>query len=317
MSASEFRRLFEAAPTAAELEEVAARIGAADLLHDFQVKMNCERVAMLEKYARVLNQWLVLGGGFVINYYVLADIGEPPRFTFDLDAAPPRRGTKAQWIAKVPQINSELLRRGVATSAELGGRVVYLGTLEHDVEKDALPYLLPLRAPVVARWSGVPLWKYLERLGIRLSYSDVVALKRLSREVLGVDTPRVDYVRVGVSVALEPPVEIYKGITVSSIRWQLAEKAVHKIIRPLEEGRVDHDVLKAVLDLRAVWAAGPPDLGRSEAARLAEALPQAAEAAAVYWNSHHYVLVRRKYQTPREVAERISAFIRESLADVG
>jgi len=66
----------------------------------------------------------------------------------------------------VPQINSELLRRGVATSAELGGRVVYFGTLEHDVEKDALPYLLPLRAPVVARWSGVPLWKYLERLGI-------------------------------------------------------------------------------------------------------------------------------------------------------
>ncbi|MEM1572667.1 MAG: hypothetical protein QXS00_06480 [Pyrobaculum sp.] len=58
-------------------------------------------------------------------------------------------------------------------------------------------------------------------------------------------------------------------------------------------------------------------MGRSEAARLAEILPRAAEAAAVYWNSHHYVLVRRRYQTPREVAERISAFIRESLAEVG
>jgi hypothetical protein len=56
VSASEFRRLLEAAPTAAELEEVAARIGAVDLIQDFQVKMNCERVVMLEKYARVLNQ---------------------------------------------------------------------------------------------------------------------------------------------------------------------------------------------------------------------------------------------------------------------
>ncbi len=132
---------------------------------------------------------------------------------------------------------------------------VYFGLFEHDVEKDVLPYLLPLRVPVLTRRSGAPLWSYLRRLGVDVSYDVIAEIKRASVETLGVDTPRVDYLRVGVSIELKPPVEEYGGFRISALAWQLAEKAKHKIVEPVRRRKIDHDVLKAVLDLRAIWAA--------------------------------------------------------------
>lgn len=84
-----------------------------------------------------------------------------------------------------------------------------------------------------------------------------------------------------------------------------------KLISLLEEGRGDHDVLKAMLDLRVAWAT-EVELETELARRLIDLLPHAAEAGARFWDSHHYHLVRKKYQSPREVAERLAATLRRS-----
>ncbi len=89
--------------------------------------------------------------------------------------------------------------------------------------------------------------------------------------------------------------------------WQLAEKAKHKIIEPVR--RIDHDVLKAVLDLRAMWAV-PKEVAVRYfdgvlKAQLAEALPQVVDVVGEYWTSHHYALVRGKYSSVAEGVDRI------------
>ncbi|MGB9704286.1 MAG: hypothetical protein ACPL3C_02465 [Pyrobaculum sp.] len=309
----QFREVLRLVPTIDEIRQVLTRLGWPHAPSQ-QLLSDGERVAYMIRYSQIMNRrGFVIGGGFSINYVVLPDIGEPPRFTFDIDTAPPTPASKLSVLEMVAEANRELVEEGHAV-AVWAGRHVYFGLLEHDVEKDVFPYLLPLRVPVVARWSGVPLWAYLRRMGVEVGYDVIAEVKRISAEVLGVDTPRVDFLRIGVSVELNPPVELYGGFKISSVAWQLAEKARRKIVDPLRRGYVDHDVLKALLDLRAVWAVPRSSLARyfdeGLRAELVELLPQAAERTDIYWQSHHYALVKGKYSSPREVAERILDFLR-------
>jgi hypothetical protein len=96
------------------------------------------------------------------------------------------------------------------------------------------------------------------------------------------------------------------------VAWQLAEKARRKKVDPLRRGYVDHDVLKALLDLRAVWAVPRSSLARyfdeGLRAELVELLPQAAERTDIYWQSHHYALVKGKYSSPREELKEFRLF---------
>ncbi|AAL64228.1 MULTISPECIES: hypothetical protein [Pyrobaculum] len=85
-------------------------------------------------------------------------------------------------------INASLLEAGYTKAVKIH-RYVYFGLFEHDVEKYVLPYLLPLRVPVLTRWSDVPLWGYLGRPGVYVSYDVIAEIKRISVETLCVDMP--------------------------------------------------------------------------------------------------------------------------------
>ena len=150
----------------------------------------------------------------------------------------------------IAAVNRALVERGLATSIEVGDRRIHFGLPEHDVERDVLPFLLPLRAPIVTRWSGVPLWRFLARRGIELPYRHIEELRSAALEVLGIDEPKVDYLRVGISINLAPPVIHLHGLPVSEISWQLSKKLSEKLAKPLVEGRTTaeaHDMVKAMV----------------------------------------------------------------------
>jgi len=313
---SQFRRLFSTAPTLGEIDGVIEALRIPLAPHELaQMRMDFERVVYMHRYAAVLGRGgLVLGGGYVVNFLVLPEVGEPPRLTFDIDTATRRAVTKAEALKLVASLNQALIESGLAASLEVGGRRIYLGLIEHDVERDVLPFLLPLRIPVVSRWSGVPLWRFLAWRGVELRYRDVEEAKRAAVETLGVDEPKVDYLRVGVSMALEPPVAELRGLPVSDISWQLSLKLREKLLRPVAEGRVAteaHDMVKALLDLRAVdWYNLRED---AECRAVEAAIRQTAQVAADFWQSHHYLLVRKRYSTPQDLALRVWKSLKQRL----
>ncbi len=280
-----------------------------------QIRADLERVAYMDRYARALGKGgLVLGGGYVINFLALAGRGEPPRFTFDVDTATERPTSKAGALRAIAAVNRMLVERGLATSIEVGDRRIYFGLLEHDVERDVLPFLLPLRAPIVTRWSGIPLWRFLARRGIELPYRHIEELRSIALEVLGVDEPKVDYLRVGVSINLAPPIAQMHGLPISEISWQLSKKLGEKLVKPLVEGRAAveaHDMAKAMMDLRAVEYYGLYE--PADCAVVERAVGEAARLAAHFWSSHHYILVRRRYSTPVEVAAKVLTSLKKAL----
>jgi len=153
-----------------------------------------------------------------------------------------------KWLAE----NNAVLEVPVSQS---GKAVLFL--VEYDVEKDFFPELLSLRMPVITRFDGRPFHEF---LNIR-DYNVIRVLRRVFSEVLGVENPRIDYIRFEVSLnpAGIPREEVVEDLFGSSIKawitsleYQLASKITYKVCRDfgaaLEYNL--HDVLKAVLDLR-------------------------------------------------------------------
>jgi len=73
------------------------------------------------RYSQIMNRrGFVIGGGFSINYVVLPDIGEPPRFTFDVYTALPTPTSNLSVLEMVAETNRELVEEGYAVAEWVG-----------------------------------------------------------------------------------------------------------------------------------------------------------------------------------------------------
>ncbi len=63
----------------------------------------------MDRYARALGKGGPVLGGYVINFLALAGRGEPPRFTFGVDAATERPTSKASALKSIAAVNGILV----------------------------------------------------------------------------------------------------------------------------------------------------------------------------------------------------------------
>ena len=307
------------------LEREADRLGAAGLQPSerLQVLRNLERVWHLVRLLKHLQDHfgdaMAFGGGAVLNYLFLAGLGEPPRFTFDIDAA---------WMGEA-RLKRVLLRefmmfnKRLAASGEhlelpvAAGRGIDLYVVEYDVEKDFFPDILSLRVPVVTRWSGEEFYRYVRRTtGLSMDYGLIRRLREVFADALGVEDARIDYVRLEVSIGRSYPTRRERvalpfgmgeaDLNVTVPEYQLALKLALKLGKDYggDVGAALPDLLKAVVDLRMLdYVDGSAvrgyveEISGREFGEVAEAvgrnLDSLLERGRGYWLSHHYLLVRR------------------------
>ena len=282
-----------------------------------------ERVWHIMRLLRLLADFfggeLFFGGGSVLNYVYMVGYGEPPRLTFDLDATWHRRVTSKRVIlARMVEFNRWLTESGLTLRIPVGGgRAAELFLVEYDVEKDYFPELLSLRVPVITRYDGELFHRF---LGIK-DYRVITMLRRVFRETLGVENPRIDYVRFEVSLNPEgmPRVEAVledmfgwrARAWITELEYQLAAKVRYKVGRDFGADLPYniHDILKAVLDLRLLdhvdiakvsEYTGPVDLETVEANLRAVAV----HGSRLWERNYHYILVRRRYRL-EDLIERV------------
>ncbi|MEM1611442.1 MAG: hypothetical protein QXQ57_07355 [Sulfolobales archaeon] len=292
------------------------------------VTQDLERVWHVLRLHRLLADFfgdeIGFGGDSILNYYYMVGVGEPPRFTFDLDASWHRRERlKRVVLARMAEFNRWLAENNLILRIPVGGgRVAELFRVEHDVEKEHFPDILPLRMPVITRYGGEPFHRF---LGIA-DYSLISELRMVFSETLGIKDPRIDYVRF--EVGLNPEDMPWEDITlenlfgwrvrsrVTRLEYQLASKIRFKVAKDFGDklGHAIHDILKAVLDLRLLSHvdaravseyASPFDLGIAES-NISTLLASGQR----FWTSHHYTLIRRRY-TLEEVIAKVREHIRK------
>ncbi len=152
-----------------------------------------------------------------------------------------------------------LAEKGLILRIPVGdGKATTLFLVEYDAEKDYFPDLLSLRMPVITRHDGEPFYSFLD---IR-EYRVITRLRRVFMEVLGVENPRIDYVRFEVSLdpsnmpRVEAVLEDLFGwktrAWITILEYQLASKIKYKLGKDYGPDLKYnlHDILKATLDLR-------------------------------------------------------------------
>lgn len=274
---------------------------------------------LLHLLASYFGDELFFGGGSILNYVYMVGNREPPRLTFDLDSSWCRRvSSKRVILARMIEFNKWLAENGLTLRVPVGsGRTGGLFLVEYDAEKDYFPDLLSLRMPVITRYDGEPFYSF---LGIR-DYQVITEVRIVFREVLGVENPRIDYVRFEVSLNPEgmPKVEavledLFGWKTrawITSVEYQLASKIKYKVAKDFGDDLTHniHDIVKAVLDLRLL---DYTDTGKViEYAKPIEDRIMEANLKAIIthgwkiWErNYHYTLVRRKYSL-RDIVKRV------------
>ena len=301
-----------------------------------------ERVWHLVRLSKLLQGFfdgkLCYGGGFVLNYFFLMGrYGEPPRFTFDLDASwMDRAVSKRRLLREFLRFNKYLQDLGECLEVPVGdGRSIELYVVEYDLEKDYFPNILSLRYPVVTRWSGEEFHSYVRRVtGEEVDFNVIRELRRAFSRALGVEEAKIDYVRFEVSVGFEFPVKREKvdlpfgmgrvELDVTELEYQLAAKIVDKVARDFGADLSYNlpDILKAVSDLRLLGHVDVEKVRKyvvemtdgdfqSLIANAYKNLDALLERGKDLWLRHHYLLIRRTI-TPEELVERI----RENLASM-
>jgi len=320
-------RIRELVPDYRQLPIITSRLpGAEHGLEKWElnsVERGLERVWHIMRLLRLLSTYfgerIFFGGGSVLNYVYMVKHGEPPRLTFDLDSAWYRRvESKRTILGEMAGFNKWLAENNAVLELPVSPRDrVALFIVEYDVEKDYFPYLLSLRMPVITRFDGRPFHEF---LNIR-EYSVIRMLRSLFSDVLGVEDPRIDYIRFEVS--LNPagmPVEerVLEDLFgsrirtwITSLEYQLASKIVYKVGRDFgDELRYNlHDILKAVLDLRLLKYLDPKrvkqytsGVSHSVVRRNLESI-LGPEGRGIWNTSYHYTLVRRRYSLEQLVED--------------
>jgi len=294
------------------------------------VARGLERVWHIMRLLGLLSEYFVdrlfFGGGSVLNYVYMVRHGEPPRLTFDLDSAWHRRvASKRVVIGEMLKFNKWLAENGLTLDLPVApGRLAKLFVVEYDAEKDHFPTLLSLRVPVITRYDGRPFHEFLSMQDFNL----IESLRGVFEEELGVRDPRIDYVRLEVSLdpgempreeaTLEDAFGTAVRAWVTRLEYQLASKITFKVARdfgPDLEYNL-HDVLKAALDLRLLAYADKESVRRhagpldaSLARRNLDSL-LSPKARGIWEKNYHYTLVRKKY-TLEELVERVSKLVAE------
>jgi len=287
------------------------------------VERGLERVWHIMRLLRLLSRYfgekLFFGGGSILNYIYMVKYREPPRLTFVLDSAWYREVKSKRVILKeMAGFNKWLAENGAILEVPTStSKKVTLLLVEYDVEKDFFPELLSLRMPVITRFDGRPFHEF---LNIR-DYNVIRMLRKVFNEVLGVEDPRIDYVRFEVSlnpagmqreeVMLEDLFGLSIKTWITSLEYQLASKITYKVGREfgaaLEYNL--HDILKAVLDLRLLKY-----VDSSEVKKYVENVSYSIvehnlksllkpEGRKLWDVNYHYTLIRRKYTLEQLVGE--------------
>lgn len=280
----------------------------------FDVIRSLERVWHIRNLMRCLAEFfsgkLVFGGGSVLNYFYMIKAKEPPRFTFDLDAAWHEEvPLKRVLLAELELFNKWLTERELVLQIPVGyGKTVLLNIVEYDAEKDHFPELLSLRIPVLMRYSGQPFYEFLE---IK-DYHVIKELRQVFKEVLGIKDPLIDYVRFEISLkpvgdAVTESLEDLFGTkfeaTLTPVEQQLAFKILSKVARdfgPNIKYEI-YDILKATLDLRLLNHVNTHSLRKylrvsaSDINVINSNLSRLLENEEIYEKGYHYILVRKRY----------------------
>ena len=301
----------------------------------FSVKRGLERVwhimRLLDLLSRYFGDRIFFGGGAIINYIYMVNHGEPPRLTFDLDAAWYRRvGAKRVILKEMVLFNKWLDEQGYTLDIPVSHRDrVKLYIVEYDVEKDYFPDILSLRIPVLTRYDGRPFYQF---LNIE-DYGLINRLRRVFMETMGVRDPRIDYIRFEVS--LDPndmprSEEIlrdmfgytYKAL-ITPVEYQLASDIDYWLGRDYGEDikYTIHDILKATLDLRLLdhvdktrvkeYLHKTPGLKDNIDKNLTKLLILGEK---IWRQNYHYTLIRKKYKL-KEIVKHIKNIIQPIIHD--
>ncbi|MEM1749952.1 MAG: hypothetical protein QXO91_06410 [Desulfurococcaceae archaeon] len=317
-----FRKLEEdlarSTPSIEELERALDKLARdVELARDEKsaVLRDLERVWHIMRLLKLLSEYfgdlIFFGGGAVVNYIYLVNVGEKPRFTFDLDSAWRRPAyAKRDVLRHFPLFNKWLAEMGFVLRIPVGrGRYGFLGIAEYDVEKDYFPSILSMRMPVLTRYTGEDFHSFLE---IK-DHGTLVKLRRAFEEVIGVRNPKIDYVRFEIALGLREAsvvrVELKdlfgstQSVLVTEPELQLAWSITNRIGRSFDAPELAlHDILKSALDLRLskylsvnrvrdyVLRTEKPETIRANAALNLRLLR---EKGFKEWAGHHYVLVRK------------------------
>ncbi|RDD53163.1 MAG: hypothetical protein BA066_05845 [Candidatus Korarchaeota archaeon NZ13-K] len=294
------------------------------------VARGLERVWQIMRLLKLLSEYfgdrLFFGGDSILNYVYMINYAEPPRLTFDLDSAWHRRVTsKRVLIGEMLKFNMWLSEEGLTLDLPITPeRTMKIFVIEYDREKDHFPTLLSLRMPVITRYDGRPFYEF---LGMR-NHNLITRLRGVFEEMMGVRNPRIDYIRLEVSldpgempreeVMLKDAFGFEAKAWITELGYQLASKITHKVARDFgPDLRYNlHDVLKAALDLRLLghvdgesvrMYVGSMDLHVTRH-NLASLLSPGARK--IWKDNYHYTLVRKRYSL-EELVGHVNALMEE------
>jgi hypothetical protein len=243
-----------------DLERALDRLGVWDERSRRELLPQLERAWHVMRVARVIEKVfgenVRLAGGSVVNYIILPSHNEMPRFTYDLDLGWRRPArSKSEVLEEVMSANARFME--IEEAVKIANRNLYI--LKHDVERDRalLPFVIPLRYPVLMRYTGRPFHEYLE---IR-EYEVIRKLRRVFKNITGYTNILVDEVLVEISFGLEYPETLLDTHDVFGYRHNaiITEPEFHVILKlkpVVERWREEdilkylHEYLKLALDLR-------------------------------------------------------------------
>jgi len=304
-----------------------------------QLIQSLERVWHIIRLMKLLQAYfkdkIVFGGGAILNYIFLRSMNELPRFTFDLDSSWTKEvSSKRVFLKELLLFNKHLSESSNVLYIPVSrDRYISLYVVEYDAEKNHFPNILSLRYPVICRWSGEEFHKYVKRTSrIEVEYGILRKLRRVFEEALNVKSAKVDYVRFEISFGESFPVKTYRvelpfnlgtlDLNVTEIEYQLASKIAWRLGKDFGDNieYVLHDLLKTLLDLRLLKIVNRDKveeyvekiLGKRLVElrdKIKDNLATLLHKGGLYWNSHHYILIRKERTLDEIVDEIISLLL--------